>query len=428
MATGKIVKRTVDAQHPGAKDQFFWDDELKGFGLKVTPAGSKVYLIQYRLGGRGVKTKRYTIGRHGSPWTPAAARDEAERLLTLARQGVDPAEDKERRQREANDLAFGSYADKFLEEYVQQEWKASYGDAESAFRLHMRPVFKSKPLPAIRRQDISALFDTIPAKQVALRRKVFAILGRMFRWAVGRGDLDRSPLEGFEAPPAAKARDRALKDWEMRLAWLAAGEMGYPFGPFYRLLIGLGQRREEVSGLDWKELHRASAEWHLPASRAKNELASLIHLSPLMVAELDTIAGGEKWPRKGLIFTTTGETPISGYSKAKKRLGAAMLKLGRKEARETGDDPDHVEIEPWRSHDLRRTLATGLQRLGVRFEVTEAVLNHVSGSKSGVAGVYQRHDWKDEKRAAWNAWGAHIEQLITGADASNVIALAERRA
>lgn len=424
MATGKLTKRTLDAINPGEKDQFVWDEELRGFGCKVTPAGNKVFVIQYRLGGRGAPTRRYTIGTYGSPWTPAAARDEAARLLQTVRQGRDPLAERDDNRRVSSDLAFGAYADRFLEDYKRRNRKTSYDDAEGVFRLHLRPFFKSRPLPAIRRGEVASLFDTIPGKRVALRRKLYAILSRLFRWAVGRGDLERSPLEGFEAPPAPESRDRFLKDWELRLAWLAAGGVGYPFGAIYRLLMLTGQRREEVGGLDWRELNRAAAEWHLPAARSKNGIASTIYLPDAAVAELDTIAGGDKWPRRGLVFTTTGETAVSGYSRGKARLDKAMLTLARQEAE--GNEP--VEIGPWRVHDLRRTLATGLQRLGVRFEVTEAFLNHVSGSKAGVAGVYQRHDWGVEKRMAAEAWAAHIAKLVTPSDATNVVSLASARA
>lgn len=428
MASGKLTKRLVDATHPAAKDQFVWDDGLRGFGLKVTPAGNKVFLIQYRLGGRGSPTRRYTIGTYGSPWTPTAARDEAERLLQLVRQGRDPLAERNDRRRVSSDLAFGAYADRFLQEYKKRNRKASYDDAETVLRLHLRPFFKSKALPVITRGEVANLFDTIPAERVALRRKIYAILSRLLRWAVGRGDLDRSPLEGFEIPPAPDSRDRVLKDWELRLAWLAADKLGYPFAGLYRLLIGTGQRREEVAGLDWKELNRDAAEWHLPAKRAKNGIASVVPLSVLMIGVLDSIAEAEKWPRKGLVFTTTGETPVSGYSRAKSRLDKKMLKIARSDAEEAKEDPDNIEIESWRVHDLRRTLATGMQRLGVRFEVTEAILNHVSGSKSGVAGVYQRHDWRDEKRDALNAWAAHLKRIVECSDKTNVIQLTSARA
>ena len=123
------------------------------------------------------------------------------------------------------------------------------------------------------------------------------------------------------------------------------------------------------------------------------------------------------WPKSGLVFSTTGNTSVSGYSRAKNRLDKAIDALAEKQ--------DASPPAPWRLHDLRRTLATGLQRLGVRFEVTEAVLNHVSGSKSGVAGIYQRHDWAPEKVAALEAWAAHVAVLMTGADQTNVIQLSE---
>lgn len=424
MPVGSVSKRTVDALKPGPKDLFLWDATMRGFGVKCTPAGNRVYLLQYRMGGRGSPTKRYTIGTHGSPWTPTTARDEAERLLMRVRQGVDPSAEKEERRRVAVDLAFPAYADRFLELEVKHKWKGSYSFAEGLLRNHIVPALRTKALPAIRKTDLAGLFDGLPANQTALRRNAFTVLRRLFNWAEGRGDIASNPLTGFEAPPAPDSRDHVLKDAELRLAWIASGEMGYPFGPFYRLLIGTGQRREEVAGIDWRELDRAAAEWLLPAERAKNGVATIVHLSAPMIAALDAIAGGDKWPRKGLVLSSNGATQISGYSKAKARLDRLMIALGRKEAVAAGDDPEHVEIEAWRVHDLRRTLSTGMQKLGVRFEVVEAVLNHVSGSKAGVAGVYQRHDWKDEKRAALDAWNAHVAKLETGTDATNVVPMA----
>jgi integrase len=132
---------------------------------------------------------------------------------------------------------------------------------------------------------------------------------------------------------------------------------------------------------------------------------------PLVVECIDRLAGGADWPARGLVFSTNQRTPISGFSKAKNRVDEKMRAL-------LG-----TELKPWRTHDLRRTVATGLQRLGVRFEVTEAVLNHVSGSKSGVAGVYQRHDWKEEKRSALEGWGRHVEGLLRRGTKGEVIPL-----
>jgi integrase len=418
MASGKIIKRNVDATHPAAKDQFLWDDELRGFGLKVTPAGGKVYLIQYRLGGRGSATRRFTIGAHGNPWTPASARREAERLLIVVKQGGDPASEKVERRRVAADLAFDAYADKFIADYGAKEWRpGTLDNAKRNLRLYVVPVLKKKPLPDLRRSDMVAIFDALPAGKPALPRNVFALVRKLLGWAVERGDIDRSPLEGFKGPSNVASRDRVLSDEELKRVWLACGALGVPFGSLARFLLITGQRREEAAAMDWRELNARAAEWVIPAARAKNGKAHVVPLSAPALSILAEMAGEEPWPKKGLIFTTTGTTPVSGFSRAKARLDDLVAK-----------QEDEEDVAPWRLHDLRRTLATGLQRLGVRFEVTEAVLNHVSGSKAGVAGVYQRHDWREEKRDALNAWAAHVERLLSPADGSNVIEMAVRRA
>lgn len=423
MAKGRITKNSVDVTHPAAKEVLLWDDKLSGFGLKVTPTGAKVYLFQYRLGGRAGKTRRVTIGKHGA-FTPDAARKEAERLAQLVGKGVDPQQEKKDAARKAVDLAFKGYAATFVEDCLKVRWKSSHQMGETLLRLYATPVLGTKPLHEINRADIRAVLNKTKGK-VATSRNLFATLRRLFRWAVSQGDIAHSPLDGMEPPPLPTARDRVLSDQELALAWNAAGELGYPFGPFVRLLIVTGQRLDEVSSLDWSELNKAAALWTLPAERAKNGKASLVPLSELAMAELNALAKRSKrkdgWPRTGFVFSTTGKTAISGHSAAKKRLDREIALLAKKM-----DEP--ITVGPWVIHDLRRTLATGMQRLGVRFEVTEAILNHVSGSRSGVAGVYQRHDWGPEKKAALQAWSDHVEGLLTVKDTTNVVALAGRRA
>ena len=161
--------------------------------------------------------------------------------------------------------------------------------------------------------------------------------------------------------------------------------------------------------MDWSELAHNEQIWTIPSERSKNGVPHDVPLSPLAAAVITSLGGGGEWPRTGLIFTTTGRTPISGFTKLKQRLDAAMNECMAKRVSGAGDGAKTVL--PWRIHDLRRTVATGLQRLGVRFEVNEAVLNHVSGSRSGVAGVYQRHNWKGEKRAALEAWASHVASV-----------------
>lgn len=397
MATGKISKRTIDALRSATKNHFLWDTDLRGFGAKITPAGSISYVIQFRMGGREASTRRYTIGAHGSPWTPSTARAEAERLLILVAQGVNPVDADKQRRREAVDLAFDNYADFFARSCKGEGWSRL---VERVVRLHLKPILRKKPLPTIKRADIVSVLDQMPDEQVANRRNVFAVMRRLFRWAVSRGDIERSPMEGMETPPPVKPRERWLADEELKLIWDATNECHRCFGPIVRLLITTGQRREEVSGMRWEEIDPHEKLWTLPGARAKNGEPNRIPLNPLALAELNRQAHGTTWPKKGRVFATASGAGFTGYAKGKLKLDSLIA-----EKRNDG-------LPPWRLHDLRRTLATNFQKLGVRFEVTEAVLNHVGGSRAGVAGIYQRHDWKEEKRKALDDWNNHLARLL----------------
>lgn len=408
MATIEITKTAVDRAAKSAAIVFLWDTKEKGFGLRVTPNGIRSYVYQYRLGGREARTRRHTIGKHGSPWTPEAARKEARRLAHLVETGIDPIDADRERRRQAVDLAFSSYVDLFHERYLKSNWKrADY--AKAMLIQDAVPILERKPLPDIRRSDLARVFDAM-ADRPAMAKLMHSTLRKMFRWAVSRGDLERSPLEGTETVRAVPARDRVLNDAELCLAWAAAADLRGFYVAFLRLLILTGQRRQEVAGLDWSELSHNAQAWTIPAARSKNGLPHEVPLSPEAVAIIDSLTDAKGWPRRGLIFTTTGKTPISGFGKLKQRIDKAMIAILAKRAADAAEDA-HDPPPPWRIHDLRRTVATGLQRLGVRFEVTEAVLNHVSGSRSGIAGVYQRHDWKSEKRNALAAWGDHVAKI-----------------
>lgn len=437
MPRAKLTADKVNALKPGGgpfaragidtpdRDFFLWDDKLAGFGVKVTPTGAKVYLLQYRLNGRAGKTKRYTIGRDGSPWRAGSARIEAERLLTEVKRGVDVCEQLRAGKVMAREMGFAAYVDRFAERYLKQRWSASWEEAKRLLERHALPAIGDKPLPSIVRADVKRALDRVHDKP-GVHRLLHATLRRLFNWAVGEGDLDASPMGGIPAPAPPESRKRVLDNDELGLAWRASFTLGKPFGPIVRLLILTGQRRDEVAALDWAELKRSDAMWHLPKERAKNGEASDIHLAAAAIAELDDLAGGDRWPRRGLVFSTTGKTAPSGFSRAKRRLDAAMLDLARADALEAGESVVDLAIKPWRLHDLRRTMATGQQRLGTRFEVTEAILNHLSGARAGVAGVYQRHKWEKEKAAALDEWAAFVGRLVNGP--ANVVSLAERRA
>lgn len=441
MATATITKRSVDAAKAGDRDQFVWDEEVSGFGLKVTPAGGKVYVFQYRLARPGeaerTPARRYTIGKHGH-FTPDQARKRARELATLVHQGIDPRQrdlneiaerdEAARRKRETarleGELSFEKVAGLWLDHYENEldRRASSVKLAKLVVHKHLMPTLKGKPMPHIGRAELQAVIDCIPVKQRGLRRAVFAYASVLFGWAAKRGDIPANPLTNMAKPEAPKARDRVLSDDELAALWKATEGLAHPFGLFFRLLMLTGQRRSEVAGISWAELDRSSATWIIPTDRAKNGVAHLVPLSQPVMSELDLLAkigspdatGSviKKWPATGFVLTTTGRTPISGITKAKNAIDQQAKAIR-----------DGTALEPWRIHDLRRTAATGFQRLGIRFEVTEAVLNHISGAKGGIAGIYQRHDWKEEKRSALDAWARHLAAIAKPADIGNVVQL-----
>lgn len=428
MAKAKITKRTVDALAPGAKDQFFWDEELKGFGLKITPAGKRTYVLQYRMGGRGTPTKRWTIGGHGSPWTPTTARTEAERLLQLVAQGVDPVDDARRREREAVTLGFAAYLDIFRDGYLKTDWGDSWAQAYRQLEMHVLPTLKAMTLPAITKTDINTVFDKLKGRP-ALARNVWAVLTKLMTWAARRGDIEANLMASMDPPVGVAARKRVLDDDEILAFWRATYFLGEPFGAFFRLLLITIQRRSEVAGLWWKEAGHNEGLWRLPGERAKNGLDHLVPLSSLATIELAALG----WKHRGLVFTTTGTTPISGFSRLKLRLDKLMLvelqKIIDERADKAGEDPHKAEMDRWRLHDLRRTGTTKLQRLGFPIEVTERVINHHQGGEAGgIRGIYNLYAYQDEKTRALQAWADWLNQLVTGAEpASNVVPIAAAR-
>ena len=403
---------------------FLWDDMLKGFGVMVTASGVRSYILQYRIGGRGFPTKRATIGQHGNPWTAEKARERAIELLELVRRKIDPVEHErarlgeQREQRKVSErLAFGAYADTFVKIHARGQKLRSADDIEAVIRRDLKPWFKDTSLPRIKRSDVRAMLDDVGARSPSAANKAHKWLRKLLAWAVDRGDLAASPMEGMSAPHKEGQRKRVLRGDELQAVWLGADAMGHPFGSLVQLLLLTGQRLREVAGMTWEEVDMPGAVWRIPGERTKNGHDHLCPLNPQAMARLHEIQPIAA-KRKGFILTTNGKTPIAGFSKAKVALDSAVAKLR----------PDSG-LEPWVFHDLRRSLATGCQALGVPIEHTEAVLNHVSGKRGGLAGVYQLHEYQSEKTFALTAWGAHVEECVKGEPkGSNVIALAERRA
>jgi integrase len=433
MATGRITKRSVEAIEAPREGSraYLWDDTLKGFGVMVTPAGGRSYLIQYRIGGRGTPTYRYTIGKHGSPWTAEKARERAIDLLEMVRKKINPVAFDRAKVAEAAEakkdderFAFSAYADFFIKRHAEARKLRSTEDIRAVFRRDLRPHFRDKPITAIRRTNVQACLDVVGERSSSAANKAHKWLRKMLAFAVDRGDLSASPMEGMGPPHAEGKRQRVLRSQEIVFIWEAAEDLGEPWAGFVHLLLLLGQRLREVAGMTWEELDLSAATWTIPGARTKNKRDHLVPLPPRAVAILTGLQPNAKL-RKGVVFSTNGRTPISGFSKLKARLDDLVQARVRKAGEGAGELP--MPLDPWVFHDLRRSVGTGCQALGFPIEHTEAVLNHVSGTRGGLAAIYQLHEYKDEKTAALNAWARHVEALLGKRDQSNVIPLGRKR-
>jgi integrase len=354
----RITKTVVDRL---AANSFVWDSGLIGFGVR-RQLRSAFYLIRYRVGG---KQRYFTIGRHGE-LAPDQARKEAQRLL--------------------GQIASGKPLEK-----VETD---SFGDAVESYLAFARSRLRSRTLVEIERHlrkysaPLHLRLDTISRKDVAgvltgyegsTRNRVRASLSSMFSWAVKEGLAELNPVTQTWKL-AEPARERVLSPDELRRVWLALPSDDY--GTIVKLLLLTGQRRDEIGGLQWNEINLTDALIGFPGARTKNHRE---HTLPLPAQAL-------------ALFPSKGEGKLFAFNnwhKAKTRLD---LKAG---------------VNGWRLHDLRRTCATGMAELGVQPHIIEAVLNHVSGHKAGVAGIYNRASYATAMRSALQRWADHIDK-ITG--------------
>jgi integrase len=383
----------------GKKDKLFFDDGQRGLAVRVTSAGGKTYLAQYSYAGQ---KRRIPLG----DLTLALARSAAAQIMGQVAAGLDPAGERkatalEARRKAAHEaLTLETLLDQWSALRLADKRESYSAEAVRAIKVAFP---KQLPLPAgdLNRAAVVKVLDGLTKDgKPAMAARTAAYARACYQWAIRRGSIEANPFANIPLNPTVK-RDRVLTDAELRAIWQATAKPG-SFNNIVRILMLTAQRRDEVADMAWSELSDDRSTWTIPASRAKNGQDSIVPLAPQARAIIESAT---QYKGNPLVFP--GERgAFSGWSRAKERLNNAS------------------GVSDWVLHDLRRTVATGLQKLGVRLEVTEACLNHVAGSRAGIVGIYQRHDWAAEKRAALEAWGARLAEVAEDRKpASNVTTL-----
>jgi len=385
------------------------DRGCPGLYLVVQSSRAKSWALRYRFKG---KSKKLTLGTVADKATPAgltlaAARAGAAQALHQVSLGNDPAAAKQAARAASAEQAALRAQDsvaKLVGQFVQlhaarKTRPLSLAQTESVMRRFVIPAWGDRSIHDIKRRDVIALVEPIAVEHPYMANRALGVLSKFFNWCLARDLINASPCAGVERPGVEVARDRVLDDGEIAQLWAACGDDD-PFGAAIRVMLLTGSRRSEVANMTWAEINEQERLWVLPAARSKNKRAHQVPFSPLawkIIRSVPRIAGCD------YVFSTTGKGPLANFHHIKDRLDSKLN-----------------FAEPWVIHDTRRSCASGLQRLGVRVEVIEATLGHLSGSIRGVVQVYQRYDFADEKRSALARWADHIEQLTTGKPAKIV--------
>jgi integrase len=379
---------------PGSKPFEIVTGPVPGLRLCVRPSGAMSWCLRYRASG---KSRKMVFARY--PGLPLAeARKVATVLYGQVAAGRDPgAERKVARKREKEGQApirdgFDKVARQYLKYAARRTRASTAAETERILRVYVAPAWKGKRLSEIDKAAVRALIDGIAARAPVMANRVLTAVKALFNFAVAEDILTVSPCAGLKPPAAETSRDRVLADDELGAVWRACegldtgldwqgAAVRRPHGDVIRMLALTGQRLNEVAQMSWAELDLDAKTWNLPRERCKNGHAHVVPLSDQALAIL-----AAQLPRESdRVFG------VSGFSRAKKALDAAA-KLGA----------------PWTLHDLRRTAASGMARLGVDIATIEKVLNHQSGLFRGIVSVYQRHNYLTQKRQALALWAEHV--------------------
>lgn len=366
------------------------DTVVPNLRLRVSSKGKKSWSYMYKVAGAAIDgkrgpNKRLTIGEY--PLIDLkTARQKALEAKELTDKGIDPSEHRKQEILGLNERRFDKVVDRFVELHLKPNTK-NWKDTSRLLIVTAVSVWKSTDITKIDRAAVHELIDNISEqKGISYAREVRKHLSILFNWAADRGICPFSPMAGMKrADLRYKPRDRVLSIEEIRAVWNAAEEMGYPFGPIVQLLILTGQRRSEIANIQRSWINPEYMHFEVPASEYKTGVP---HVVPLTSKSQLILQNQPLWNGGDFVFSSTnGRTPSSGFSKAKLRIDKAC------------------DLEPWTFHDLRRSVATHMARIGIIQEHIERVLGHTI---VGVAGTYNRYSYLEEKQKALNLWESDL--------------------
>ena len=389
----KFTARGIEAIKPPKAGQVdYWDASLPGFILRVSYAGRKTWGVVYRHEDR---KRRLTLGTYPS-FSLADAREKASDALRDVAHGNDPAEVKSTG-RKAETL--GELAAEYVEKHAKKK-KRSWRMDELAFERDILPRFRHRKAASITRKEVVRLLDDIVERGAPIQaNRVLEILRKAYNWAISRDIVTYNPCIGIERPADETARDRVLTDDEIRAVWAALADEEPAIAAAYKLRLLTAQRGQEVETMRLEDIDRESDWWTIPGEQAKNEKSHRVPLSTQTIEILDELLAGDERSEGWVFRAPLRDGPMTMMWKTKKDI-----------AKRAG-----VEFVP---HDLRRSAASKMTGMGIPRLTVSKLLNH---AEAGITKVYDRHSYDPEKRQALEAWGARVEEIVTGKEADDKV-------
>lgn len=446
MARLSLTDKKVQSITPPAAGQVeYWDALVPGLGLRVSYKGAKAWMVLKRALVAGEKKLvRSTLGQYPA-MTLDAARRAARDYIEKIDRGEDPQAAKVAKAAAAVEDSrntFSAVRGRFLTAKSKGPTALKSKTLDEYERVLTGPDFadwENRPLKSITRAQVRERLDAIDERASSIvANKAFVYLRVMLNWAVEKDVITTAPTDRMKAPDGPAGRSRVLSDDELRIVWQSLPAAGI-FETPYKLLALTGQRRDEIVSLQWDEIRDLDGDKPyilLPAARTKNRLPHIVPLAPAAAFLLRMAKENRTSPPEcPYVFTTTGKTPLSGFSSIKRTIDGAISTRIAEElevAKKACDDRQLESLKramatPWRLHDLRRTVVTGLNSMGIKPHIVEALVNHVSGAaKAGVAGVYNHAEYLPERRAALEMWARHIERIDARPTGGRVIEFVAR--
>jgi integrase len=387
----KMTAQSADGLRlqPGEADRIWFDDAIPGFGLRVRDTGSRSWIFQYKVAG---STRRLVIGQ-ASAIKLGRAKEIASEYYAKVKLGRDPAAEK-RTQVQRASHTFGSLVTRYLDQQRRELRPGSYREIARHLEKHAAPLHPL-PVDVVDQRTIAERLSAIDKGSGAVTaNRVRASMSAMYTWGMREGLVLANPVANTNKREE-KPRDRILNDAELCLVWKALDDNQY--GTIVKLLMLTGQRANEIAGLRWSEVDFDRGVISLPSERTKNGRP---HEVPMAVQLRSLLEAQERIDGRELVFGK-GTGPFSGFSRCKEALDARIAELN-----------DSRALAKWVLHDLRRSAATGMAEIGIQPHVIEAVLNHISGHKGGIAGIYNRAQYSAEKAQALARWDKHVAGLV----------------